>query len=29
MNATAQYYNLAAELTGNDFLGGSYGGAKP
>ncbi|MGE5496213.1 MAG: DUF3810 domain-containing protein [Burkholderiales bacterium] len=29
MNATAQYYNLAAELTGKDFLGGSYGGAKP
>jgi hypothetical protein len=29
MNATAKYYDIAAEVTGNSFLSGSYGGAKP
>lgn len=29
MSATAVYYNLASVLTGNTFLSGSYGGAKP
>lgn len=29
LSSTAKYYNIAAEKTGNDFLGGSFGGAKP
>lgn len=29
LNSTATFYNIAAVTTGNDFLGGSFCGAKP